>query len=411
MYSTISDCYFNSLFSDEYSKMLEGIIRIFNIGIIHIQHMVGHYFDIINILGGKKIPLLISLHDLYSICPQVHKINYENEYCIRSDEAKCSYCLSRSGDKYAGIKVKKTENVKVWKDTWGRLLSYADRIVAPSEAEKGMIASEYGHLNIDVIEHGIDAAREGALDIGPDIEFHVAFIGCITKIKGKKIIEELIKYSSRFSDNIHFHLFGHIDSSRSLQAYKKFTYHGLYCRNDLGKLFMENNIKLVCIFSIVPESYSYTLAESVASNVPVLAMDIGAVGERVKENKLGWLLKTDASIPEIYRAIKGIFKDKEGYINIAKSVSECKIASIAGMCSEYDKLYSAFKLERKNIEAEKLRSFLKTNYLYNANFEREKKEISAAYEEVIAGMLSSYTWRAGRLLTWLPRKIMNIIRI
>jgi len=417
MYSTISDCYFNGLFSAEYSKMLEGLIRIFNIGMIHIQHMVGHYFDIINILSKKKIPLLISLHDLYSICPLVNRIDCDGKYCISSDEAKCSYCLSRNGDIYAGIKLKKTENTSVWKGLWGKLFSYADSIVAPSEAEKGIIISEYGYLNIDVIEHGIDASVEETFDIGPDTEFNVAFIGCITKIKGKKIIEELIHYASRFNDNIHFHLFGHIDSSKSLQAHKNFTYHGPYYRNHLSKLFNENNIKLVCIFSIWPESYSYTLAESIANNVPVLAMDIGAVGERVKKNKSGWLLKTDASIPEIYQAIKDIFKDKEGYRNVVKSVSENKPVSIAGMCSEYDKLYSAFKLERKKIEAEKLRSFLKTNYLYSVSFEmkqnafgREKKEISAAYEEVIAGMLSSNTWRIGRFLTWFPRKIKDLIK-
>jgi len=207
-----------------------------------------------------------------------------------------------------------------------------------------------------------------------------------------------------------------------LQTHKNFTYHGLYNRNNLSKLLKENNIKLVCIFSIWPESYSYTLAESVANNIPVLAMDIGAVGQRVKRDGLGWLLEIGTPIPEIYQAIKGIFNDKEGYRNTVKSVSENKIISIAGMCDEYDKLYSTFKLDDgNNIDAEKLKNFIKINYLYSANFERkkeemyngferEKKEISTAYEEVIAGMLSSNAWRIGRSFIWFPRKIRDLVK-
>jgi len=444
IYSTISDCYFNNFYNAEYSKILKDIIQIFNIDIIHIQHMMGHYFDILNILSEKKNALLITLHDLYSVCPRVSKVSYENEYCVHPNEEKCSYCLSKNGDMFIDSKFKKTENIGVWKKLWNRLFSYADRVIVPSEAERELIIAEYKHLNIDIIEHGIEIVKKQVLNIDSDTEFNVAFLGSISRIKGKKIVEELIQYSDSFNDNIHFHLFGLIYSYMFLQTHKNFTYHGLYYRNDLGKLFKDNNIKLVCIFSIWPESYSYTLTESVANNVPVLAIDIGAVGERVKKNKLGWLLKTNADIPEIYRTIKDIFNDKENYKNVSKSIFENKIIGIAEMCNEYDKLYSAFKLDKgKKIETEKLKAFLKINYLYSTNFEREKrginnsfdkekkeiyasfeeaknqiynsfegekKEIYASFEEVKAGIFSSYTWRIGRLITWFPRKIRGLIK-
>jgi GT2 family glycosyltransferase len=399
--------YYNSgFFNSDYSTMLKNIIDIFKIDIIHIHHMKCHYFDLIDILKNEKIKLFISLHDYFSICPRINKVTKYNLYCGHQDKIKCDSCLSSFNEYY---KIKGINNIEAWKSVWNLLFSYANRIIVPSEAAKREINEIYNHVTVDVIEHGIDIHNDkNEPDIDTDKEFHVAFLGDISLVKGKKIVEELIKYSHQNKDSIYFHLFGHIDRSICKMKYKHFIYHGEYERNELNKLFKANNIKLVCIFSIWPETYSYTLTESVSNNIPVLAIDLGAVGQRVRENNLGWLIEKDTDISEIYQRIKNIFDDKNGYKAVSKSVSNYKIKKLGEMCNEYDNIYSSYKIDRNEGDyTEKIKTFIKENYLRsiyktdnkNKQYKKEKQLIYASY--------SRHIWRT---ITWFSQNMIKLIQ-
>jgi hypothetical protein len=381
IFSQVSQNYINRFVNFNYLNMLKRIIDVYNIDIIHIHHMLGHFFDIIDLLKSKNIKLIISLHDLYAFCPRINKINYNIVYCGYPDKDECNSCLKSYNIRIFGITEEK--DISEWRKYWLSLFSYAEKIIAPSKNTREEILIRYKNISIDVIEHGIDInGQKEALNIDKDKEFNVAFIGTITEIKGKKIIEELIKYSKNFNDNIFYHLFGRFYSlfapfyGNSIilnNNYKNFIMHGEYDRNNLQKLFVDNNIKLVCIFSITPESFCYTLTESIANNIPVLAIDEGAVGQRIKENNWGWLLKNGTKVSEIYNVIKNIFNKKDEYKRISEIISASRIKSVKDMNSDYDKVYSLFKFNKIRIASiNKIKYFIKENY---NNTERKNKHL------------------------------------
>jgi hypothetical protein len=364
IFSQISKNYINRFSNSEYLNMLEKIIDSFNIDIIHIHHMLGHFFNIVDLLKNKNIKLIISLHDLYALCPRINKINYNSVYCGSPDDNECNICL-KSCD-FSAFGIVEEKNIIEWRKNWNSLFSCADKIIVPSKNTREEILYRYKNISIDVIEHGIDINRQkGVLNIDEDKKFNVAFIGTITEIKGEKIIEKLIKYSQNFDDNIYFHLFGffHSNSNISKRKYKKFIDHGEYDRNNLSKLFTDNNIKLVCIFSIIPETYSYTLTESIANSVPVLAIDEGAVGQRIKENNWGWLIKNGTDVSEIYKIIIKIFNEKNEYKQISEIIAASKIKNVQEMASDYSKVYSSFKISKiRGNSTEKIEYYIKENY-------------------------------------------------
>ena len=368
IFSAVYQYYIADYFNSEYSRMLKEIIDLFKIDIIHIHHMLGHYFDIVNILKNEKVKVFVSLHDYFPVCPRINKVDYNGLYCGYPNEEECTICLASHVDEF--FNVRRIKDIASWKEVWDLLFSCADKIIVPSESAKKEIAHRYNDISIDVVEHGIDIYRnKNELDIDKDEEYHVAFIGWLSVNKGKKIVEELVDYSCRLSDNIHFHLFGNIDYYTGeyerifKTGYENFIYHGEYERKELGSLFAENNIKLVCIFSIWPETFCYTLSESTANNIPVLAIDEGAVGQRIRDHNLGWLIKNGSIVPDIYEKIKDIFKDKEEYKIISKSISNYKIKNVGEMCKEYDKMYNDYKIERKsNGYLQELKKFIKDNY-------------------------------------------------
>jgi len=395
--------YSNSLFDSKYANMLNSIIDFFRINSIHIHHLLGHYFDIVDIVKNRKVKLFITLHDYYAVCPRINKFNYiENRYCSNYDENECDFCLRFFSEKIRSI--------NAWKNIWNLLFAYANRVIVPSESARKEVLNTYEHIFVDVIEHGVDIIRaEKKLNIETDEFFHIAFIGNLIMIKGKAIVKELIKYASELNNNIYFHLFGFSDPDFFHEnEYKNFIDHGKYHRPELGKLLKDNNIKLVCIFSIWPETYSYTLTESIANNIPVLGIDKGAVGQRIKDNNLGWLIKNGSSTVEIYEKIINIFKNKVEYKYISKAISTYKIKNIEEMAHDYDKIYSDYENRNlKNMSINKMKLFIKDNYLYNFYqhrnpSQRETGEIEQIYK--------SYSWRIGRIITYIPRKTIRLIQ-
>lgn len=400
-------------FNTEYSVLLNDIIEYFRIDIIHVHHMLGHYFDIINILKDKNIKLMISLHDFYSICPRINKYDNNNKYCGNPSENECSDCLLAYTNKDYGIEEER--NIHEWRKIWALLFSLAYKIIVPSENTKREISTIYKQLPIDVIEHGIDIEhKKEILNIDKDDEYDVAFIGNITEIKGLLKIEKLIKYSRKFKNNIFFHLFGTVFSNHLVfgsmyvkylkKDKKNYCYHGKYERENLSRLLTECKIKLVCIFSIIPETYNYVLSESIANNIPLLVIDEGAVGQKVRENKLGWLIMNETGIPDIYKTIISIFNDKGIYKEISKSISEYKIKNINEMIRDYDKHYSCFKVGdlRNNIVAYAYNNFLNKYYL--------SKIICNYFLNEIEKLKDSSSWLIGNIIAWMPRKMKKIIK-
>jgi hypothetical protein len=338
--------------------MLDEIVDIFRIDVVHIHHLKGHFFDIIEVIKENDLRSIISLHDYYSVCFSINKLIKNKFYCGTQKNRNCNECFV---------------NINSWRKEWSRLLSMADKLIVPSKAAKEEISIDYEGLNIDVIEHGVDIKHvEESLNIDENTEFNIAFIGATVSHKGSSIAEDLVR-KARYS-NIRIHLFG-ITSSKKLQNnHRNFINHGKYDRKDLSCLLQKNNIKLVCIFSICPETYCYTLTESVANNIPVIGIDLGAVGQRIKDNHLGWLVKLDTKPSEIFRKIKDVFKNKAEYKNMSESLSRYEIKSLEEMNNEYCEIYNGYESRNIPFSIEKIKNISRKGSINrdsnNENYDR-----------------------------------------
>ena len=57
--------------------------------------------------------------------------------------------------------------------------------------------------------------------------------------------------------------------------------------DKVSKLVLENEIDVIFIPSIWPETYSYTTQEAIEMEMPVVCLNIGAQAERVSEYNMG----------------------------------------------------------------------------------------------------------------------------
>lgn len=343
--------YYNS----EYQKLLEKIIDMFQISIVHIHHLKGHYFNIKNIINKYKLYTVISLHDYYSICPQITKLYKNEQYCgCTPNKEKCAECL-----RYL---FKNDLDIDCWRHEWHSLLKSANKIIVPSESTKKEINKIYQDLDLTVIEHGINIKKETSkLQIDTNKNFNVAFVGAIGIHKGSKILEEFIKRKDW--KNIKLHLFGILDSP--LQKNTKFYInHGHYKREELKEKLKKNNIQLICLLSTVPETYSYSLSESIACGIPVLAFNIGALGERVKKSQVGWLIDANSTCDQIIQKIREIASNPEQYTKIVDNINKTSLKTVNQMANDYHKIYKSHVKERL-VKTDIIKEYLRTSRYYH----------------------------------------------
>ena len=189
------------------------------------------------------------------------------------------------------------------------------------------------NLNCTVIEHGIDLVQKEASQRNGG-EFNVAFVGIMATHKGANVLKYLIKNSK----NIKYHLFGDSDYQELKHNYRNYIYHGRYKREQLPELLKQNNIHLVCNFSIWPETYSYTLTETIACGIPVISYDLGAVSERIKKYGFGWVLE-DRNLYSTLNMIEEIRDNVDEYNKKIECINSYKIRTVDEMVNFYDDLY------------------------------------------------------------------------
>ena len=67
--------------SREYREILESVLIGLDIDTVHIRHLIGHTFEAAGVARSLDIPVVLSFHDFYYICPTVHLLDNDAVFC------------------------------------------------------------------------------------------------------------------------------------------------------------------------------------------------------------------------------------------------------------------------------------------------------------------------------------------
>lgn len=342
--------------NQSYKKMIETLFDTFQFDILHVHHFLFQTFDVIDVAKEKNIYSIITLHDLYMSCPSINMV-YEEKYCENNPDRDCKKCLHA---RY-GVNADILEN---WRNTCKDVLEKFDKILVPSENTKKQFEKVYPELTIEVVEHGteqieIKRAQEEEKEKNT---FDVAFVGAMAPHKGSNILKQLIKENK--NTNIRIHLIGKSEDTDLIYSKENYKFHGTYTRGELPRLLVENQIDLVCILATWPETYSYTLTETYMAKVPVLTFDIGAVADRIKKDKLGYVIPFDEEPRQILDKIIEISKNKEEYDTIKQNFEQYKFKTVKEMQEYYNELYKTVETHNLYIDMYKMTEYKNQNEIF-----------------------------------------------
>lgn len=297
------------LYEDDLNNLTVQIQK-YGLDKIILNNIVGYpsieaVFNSIKFLKDKNnyIKTIIMGHDYYSICPNYNLLDGENEICNgKYQELRCKECIKKFPRYFLPYEIKDEKDVLKWKKHWIDFArGYVEEIRCFSPTAKRIFEKFYPGFEskITLCPHKFIPFKNA---------IYIAIVGSFSPLKGSNIIKNLIKY---FEDNniwdIHFFWYG--NGSECLGNSSRITVRGAYERDKLPFLLKEDNIDMIFIPSIWPETFSYTTQEAIALGYPVICFNLGGQADQVKNYSKGLII--DSFEPEdIYNEVKNYYTER-----------------------------------------------------------------------------------------------------
>lgn len=330
----------------KYAQILSSLLDEFDIDLFHINSQVGHAFDIFTVPAFRNIPIVCTIHDYFYICPTFHLVDTRGEYCgICREGTERNNCLEHHSYLYS--KFGRADLVK-FRQKFRSVMHYVDVFVFPSHSSKDIFSKYYG-INESicrVIYHGTTLIKsETLIPEKGNGKLRVGIIGSMSKHKGQVTIQALIASLKKYP--VKFFHFGDGDLTG-----KNLKNLGRYNRNNIVELIQSKKIDVSLLLSTWPETFSYTLTESIAANVPPIVTDMGALAERVGADEIGWLVDYK-DVDGISDLILRLSREKSEIEKYKKRLTTVKLKTIAEMHQEYVALYDSLLSDSKYKDREK----------------------------------------------------------
>ena len=328
--------------SDQYDNYVADLLYRHAIDLLHVRHIAWHSLGLFEAARAMSVPTVYSIHDFYALCPTVKLLDQDRKFCggvCTPGEGACRIELWRQEE----IPNLKHRFIRRWRELQGSHLDGVDAFVTTSDFVADMFVGAFPSISRDrfsVIPHGRDfpgftPARNALPGEG---KLRVLVLGNIAAAKGARLIKAM---SEQDADGaLEFHFLGNV----APELHGVGIQHGKYDREDVIRKIGEIDPHVGVILSVWPETYCHTLTELWASGIPVLGMEIGAVGERIAASGAGWLISHEASAGEVAEALVNLRDDVSGYAQRLEAVdrwqrTEGLSGSCARMAAQYVRIY------------------------------------------------------------------------
>lgn len=285
---------FSVVINGRYEKLVTeneffSLIREVNTNNIVVKGVVVHHLKkfefsflqrLFNSISGM---IFLYLHDYYLICDQYFLLRNNESFCGEAPPSKI---------KCTGCEYYKPNNIRIEK-TRELLQLYSDRLcyVSPSMITKRIVNNVYPRIRIEVIPHQLCIDKYFDIDISNKIK--VAYIGKYVDQKGRSVWEKLAKCLKRNTDCWELMYFGNSQDPMD-NIEKCYVQTSKENPQAMTKALREKKVNIALLWSLSPETYSYTYYEAYASNAFILTNSkSGNITDMVQKNKNGLVFDSE----------------------------------------------------------------------------------------------------------------------
>lgn len=310
----------NNLFQDTHSlqwvysnrrihEAFEREMEEFQPDLVHVHHLVGLSSTIIEAAKDRGLPVVLSLHDFWTICPRGQRMTRELELCEDIDRERCYSCLhdlwphlltDRQADRTI-VDVRgrlSPEPLAEWDRHMTYVLDLCDLLVCPSEFHRErMLDHPLDPDRVISLPHGLDHGPfRGLKPREPGEVTTIGFIGAVTPVKGPHVLIEAFRLLGR--NDLALDIYGELAPFHGDDRYVEdlkdraarcgnVVLRGSYEQEDLPRIL--EGIDILVVPSLWWETFCLTLREGLLAGVPVVASDLGAMREALDGEQNGLL--------------------------------------------------------------------------------------------------------------------------
>lgn len=289
-------------------KVLEkaGVISLLGCHVHHLKGMSIH--AIADFL--KNVDLqnnIFFIHDFYSVCPQHNLLQSNISFCgVRDIDTQCITMCT--------IGKKRKEHAKEFNKLFKEINM---QFVTPSEAAKKIWIKAYPEYcqNIKVIPHQIIEFRNdgfGALEKKPkNKKIRIAYLGYEAENKGWKIWQKFVNLQK----DAPFEFFHFGASGTKITNVKNIPVDlDERGQNDIIEKIKEFNIDIAFLWSICPETYSFTLFEAFAGGCFIVTTNnSGNLAVQVQKMKCGIVFSSENDMLTFFENVNELEKQVSNY--------------------------------------------------------------------------------------------------
>ena len=154
-----------------YRATVADILTRYDIDLVHIRLLLAHSFDLPTVAHALDIPVILSFHDFFLVCPTVHLLDEADRFCAGVCTPGDGDCRIPSDWVRGVVPHLKHSWVKVWQGGVSHMIGCVDAFVTTSPAARAIYMRTYPELSgatFHLIEHGRDLPFE-PVDDGPDL--------------------------------------------------------------------------------------------------------------------------------------------------------------------------------------------------------------------------------------------------
>ncbi|HVF64011.1 MAG TPA: glycosyltransferase [Casimicrobiaceae bacterium] len=247
--------------------LLADFLHALNVARIHFHHVRGLPQAVLDLPLAASLPYDVTLHDYLTICPQLHLVDAQGRYCGEPPEHGCALCLAQRPAPWP-------LDIMQWRARFGALLRAADRVIAPSEDVAARIHRYAPDLRIDVWPH-----PESPIVL-PTL-WRVATLGALSAEKGLHVVTACAIDAHERDLPLSYRVIGAIAAPLPALPMWRLSRSGEYAEAELSGLLAAERPDVLWFPAQVPETYAYTLSVAIASGVPIVASQLGALVSRL----------------------------------------------------------------------------------------------------------------------------------
>lgn len=376
-------------------KMFTKVVGEFKPNIVHIQELAGLPSSLIEIVKKHNIPLVMTLHDYFLLCPTLKLFDHAQNDCMRENiNNDCIFCVRITPTQNRKVLIKNTliyelrmlsylkpilkvfyeflkemlyisqhkkENFRIQpfsnffqnrRNTNIKRLQKIDLLIAQSHKVKEIYEFFLKECEIVVlhstVKH-IEKIKPKTINPKKLIKFGT-LNGMVSVPKGACLLYETIKILNRkgLNEKFELHIFGGIlpDIKEKIKNHKNIFYHGPYKREELDRKLEIVDVGIIP--SIWQEVFGYVGIEFLAKGIPIIGNNKGGIVDYTIDGLTGWINKTSTA-QELAEIMENIIKNPEiiqKYNDIIINKRKQLIKTMYEHFCEIDKIYKEILKEK-----------------------------------------------------------------